>query len=344
MESLKIKSHGEWVSNPFWSFPKLVESFRSTYNLYDISPCIVLAIANSLKTANCAYASAAFLIFPVSFSLEHIELRPVFNIILLTHSLLLVAYKLRSVHRIVQLENICRTMTLIACGCTTVGAGIKVFAWDRSGFKGLLKITFLRSSLDWYSSNHENRNYFWLLMIGQFISQLTWSFINVLSGRLANKWFKVMFLKSFWIRRKEIKLKQSKKTEISRATAIGACGIYVGNGLGYILPPTIITDPVKRDQGIEVRDQSSDWTIDDYELVKSKLIWLHSISFAVAAVIFIGIFIVYDKEPHGAPNKCRMINKYMNRYLIRIILVIFPDTIQRQKLSELAKLMNKTGR
>ena len=88
-------------------------------------------------------------------------------------------------------------MTLIACGCTTVGAGIKVFAWDRSGFKELLRITFLRSNLDRYSSNHENRNYFWLLMIGQIISQLTWSFINVLSGRLANKWFKVMFLNLF---------------------------------------------------------------------------------------------------------------------------------------------------
>ena len=28
-------------------------------------------------------------------------------------------------------------MTFIACGCTTLGAGIKVFAWDRSGFKRL---------------------------------------------------------------------------------------------------------------------------------------------------------------------------------------------------------------
>ena len=119
------------------------------------------------------------------------------------------------------------------------------------------------------------------------------------------------FLISFWIWRKETKIKHSKKTEISRATAIGACRIYVGNGLGYILPPTIITDPVKRDQGIEVRDQSSNWMDDDCEQVKSKLIWLHSSLFAVAAVIFIGIFIFYSKEPHGAPNKCRILNKYL---------------------------------
>ena len=33
-------------------------------------------------------------------------------------------------------------MTFIACGCTTLGAGIKVFAWDRSGFRGLFHSPF----------------------------------------------------------------------------------------------------------------------------------------------------------------------------------------------------------
>ena len=96
-----------------------------------------------------------------------------------------------------------------------------------------------------------------------------------------------------------------KITEISRATAIGACGIYVGNGLGYILPPTIISGPDNWDQGIET-DSSNDWGEEDYELVKSQLIWMHSIFFAVAAIVYIGLIIVYNKEPNGAPNKCRV--------------------------------------
>ena len=93
-----------------------------------------------------------------------------------------------------------------------------------------------------------------------------------------------------------------KKTEISRATAIGACGVYVGNALGYILPPTVISGPENWDQGLET-DSSEDWTEEDYELVKTQLIWMHSISFAVAAIFYIGL-VVYNKEPNGAPNKC----------------------------------------
>ena len=34
------------------------------------------------------------------------------------------------------LKTFLRTMAFIACGCTTLGAGLKVFAWERSGFEG----------------------------------------------------------------------------------------------------------------------------------------------------------------------------------------------------------------
>ena len=96
-----------------------------------------------------------------------------------------------------------------------------------------------------------------------------------------------------------------KTTEISRATAIGACGVYFGNALGYILPPTVISGPENWDQGLET-DSSKDWAEKDYELVKSQLIWMHSISFGVAAIVYIGLIIVYNEEPSGAPNKCRV--------------------------------------
>ena len=77
-----------------------------------------------------------------------------------------------------------------------------------------------------------------------------------------------------WTRR--IYKHHKKITEISRATAIGACGIYVGNGLGYILPPTIISGPDNWDQGLETGlDSSKDWSEEDYELVKSQLILMH---------------------------------------------------------------------
>ena len=77
------------------------------------------------------------------------------------------------------------------------------------------------------------------------------------------------------------------------------------------MPPTIISGPKSpetSDKRLEARDQISDWTEEDYELVKWQLIWLHSISFAVAAVVNIALFIIYNNEPHGAPNKCRMLN------------------------------------
>ena len=96
-----------------------------------------------------------------------------------------------------------------------------------------------------------------------------------------------------------------KTTEISRATAIGACGVYVGNALGYILPPTVISGPENWDQGLET-DSSEDWTEEDYELVKTQLIWMHSISFGVAAIVYISLIIIYNNEPKGAPNKFRM--------------------------------------
>ena len=72
-----------------------------------------------------------------------------------------------------------------------------------------------------------------------------------------------------------------------------------------VLPPTVISGPENWDQGLE-NDSSKDWADEDYELVKSQLIWMHSISFAVAAIVYIGLIIVYNKEPNGAPNKCRV--------------------------------------
>ena len=104
---------------------------------------------------------------------------------------------------------------------------------------------------------------------------------------------------------KRIYKQHKKTTEISRATAIGACGVYVGNALGYILPPTVISGPENWDEELE-NDSSNDLAEEDYELVKSQLIWMHSISFAVAAIVYIGLIIVYNKEPNGAPNKCRV--------------------------------------
>ena len=71
------------------------------------------------------------------------------------------------------------------------------------------------------------------------------------------------------------------------------------------MPPTIISGPDDWDQGLET-DSSKDWTVEDYKMVKSQVIWMHSISFAVAAVVYIGLIIVYNKEPNGAPNKCRV--------------------------------------
>ena len=72
-----------------------------------------------------------------------------------------------------------------------------------------------------------------------------------------------------------------------------------------VLPPTVISGTENWDQGLE-NDSSKDWAEKDYELVKLQLIWMHSISFAVAAIVYIGLIIVYNKEPNGAPNKCRV--------------------------------------
>ena len=71
------------------------------------------------------------------------------------------------------------------------------------------------------------------------------------------------------------------------------------------MPPTIISGPDDWDQGLET-DSSKDWTDEDYKMVKSQVIWMHSISFAVAAIFYIGLVVVYNKEPNGAPNKCRV--------------------------------------
>ena len=79
--------------------------------------------------------------------------------------------------------------------------------------------------------------------------------------------------------------------------------MYVGNALGYILPPTIISGPENWVNGVP----SNDWTEEDYESVKSQLIWMHSISFGVAAVVYIGLIVIYNKEPSGAPNKAEAV-------------------------------------
>ena len=103
---------------------------------------------------------------------------------------------------------------------------------------------------------------------------MTWSFINAISGKLANKWFP--------------------KDEIARATAFGlgfektastfymcfnlawtkAYGsvnifqinksvslLFIGNGLGYLIPPMIVTGPTNQS---EFSNNSANWNDDQF--------------------------------------------------------------------------------
>ena len=61
---------------------------------------------------------------------------------------------------------------------------------------------------------------FWLVYLGQIISQLSWSFMISKAAVLANKWFKT--------------------NEISIATAIGSTGCLFGLAIGFLVPPFIV--------------------------------------------------------------------------------------------------------
>ena len=60
------------------------------------------------------------------------------------------------------------------------------------------------------------RDQFWLLLVGQILSQATRAIGQPYGGRLANLWFK--------------------RNEISKAVGICSGGFTLGAGLGYVIP------------------------------------------------------------------------------------------------------------
>ena len=72
---------------------------------------------------------------------------------------------------------------------------------------------------------------FWLVYLGQIISQLSWSFMISKAAVLANKWFKT--------------------DEISIATAIGSTGDLFGLAIGFLVPPFIVKTSSGTDQMVK---------------------------------------------------------------------------------------------
>ena len=87
-----------------------------------------------------------------------------------------------------------------------------------------------------------------------------------LTARLSNKWFKA--------------------TELSIATASGCSGMYLGTGLGYIIPPLVMTGPSRENliynfdndfdnTTITTTIISAEWTEKAYQEVEKQILWTH---------------------------------------------------------------------
>ena len=132
-------------------------------------------------------------------------------------------------------------------------------------------------------------NLFPLLMVGQVISQCTWSFINQMPGKIATQWF----------------LEQ----EISLATSISVSGWLVGCALGYVVPPIVLSGPKIADfdenSVLDATNSSlleKEWTSEDFKIVENQLIVLQSTIAGLCLVLTVILMIIYNKDKIGAPN------------------------------------------
>ena len=81
-------------------------------------------------------------------------------------------------------------------------------------------------------------------------------------------------------------------------------GLYVGCGLGYVIPPAVVTGPTNQSQIMnnDVLNQTSKWNADQFEEVQFQIIWMHSVSFGIALMTMISLGVLYNKDKAGAPN------------------------------------------
>ena len=83
-------------------------------------------------------------------------------------------------------------------------------------------------------------------------------------------------------------------------------GLYVGCGLGYVIPPAIVIGPTDQSQASiidnDVFNETSKWTEDQFEEVQFQIIWMHSVSFGIALMTMIALGVLYNKDKDGAPN------------------------------------------
>ena len=98
------------------------------------------------------------------------------------------------------------------------------------------------------------RNQFWLLLIGQILTQATRAIGQPYGGRLANLWFK--------------------RNEISKAVGICSGGFTLGAGLGYVIPALVVVDQAAA--GEELNLTNSTVLEIDYDLTKTQMRSLHS--------------------------------------------------------------------
>jgi len=163
-----------------------------------------------------------------------------------------------------------RKMVLIGCCFNLSGAFVKVFAFRPSHFS--------------------------ILFIGQALSQVTWTILNQIGGKLANQW--------------------CPENEISIATAVCVSALYVGCGLGSFIPTMIVSGPtLNLTNENNVLNQSSQWTDTQIQEVQSQIIWMHSVSFGIVSITMILLGFLFRKDQDGAPNlaEARRIIKVFER-------------------------------
>ena len=98
------------------------------------------------------------------------------------------------------------------------------------------------------------RDQFWLLLIGQILSQGTRAIGQPYGGRLANLWFN--------------------RNEISKAVGICSGGFTLGAGLGYVIPALVVVD---QSAGAEKMNHPNETVSEiDYDLIKTEMRSLHS--------------------------------------------------------------------
>ena len=79
--------------------------------------------------------------------------------------------------------------------------------------------------------------------------------------------------------------------------------LYVGCGLGYVLPTVIVPGPTPNAvYENDVLNQSTKWTGDQIEEVGFQLIWMHSVSFGIALVTTSSLAFLYKNDQDSAPN------------------------------------------